>query len=464
MQHPQLEQYRIKVLLIDDQPIVGETVRRMLVLEQDISFHYCSDPSQAMATAVELMPTILLQDLVMPDVDGLTLVKFYRAHPKLKDVPLIVLSSKEEAVTKAEAFAAGANDYLVKLPDRIELVARIRYHSQGYINLLQRNDAYAALLRSRETLARELQQAALYVSSLIPAPVKTGPVRTFWSYIPSSELGGDFFGYHWLDDDNFAIYLLDVCGHGVGSALLAVSVINMVQTASLQDVDFKQPDQVLSALNNAFQMERTNGLFFTIWYAVFDRRTKTLRYAAGGHHFALLIDRERQLHELQNCNMFIGGMMDITYQGAEVVVPEGARLYVFSDGVFEVAGPDGEMWGSSNLAAYLVAPLSEPSKPNKPSGPSGPSDPNSDPNSDTSPGDSSAGNGGHETAADATTVDAATTNAVAAKTAADTSVLDAEKKLIDEGQEIDRLYPMLLQRRGKQQLADDFSLLRVDFL
>jgi sigma-B regulation protein RsbU (phosphoserine phosphatase) len=148
-----LKEHQIKVLLVDDQAIVAAAVERMLAPEQDIIFKFCQDPTQAIQTAIEFEPTLILQDLIMPDMDGLTLVKFFRVHPRLKDVPLIVLSTKEEATTKAEAFARGANDYLVKLPDRIELMARIRYHSTGYINLLQRNEAYAALLASRQALA-----------------------------------------------------------------------------------------------------------------------------------------------------------------------------------------------------------------------------------------------------------------------------------------------------------------------
>ena len=153
-------EHTITVFLVDDQLIVGEMVRRMLAPEKDIVFHYCQDPAEAIKMAVDISPTVILQDLIMPEIDGLTLVKFFRAHKKLKDVPLIVLSSKEEAVTKADAFAVGANDYLVKLPDRIELIARIRYHSKGYIALLQRNEAYQALYRSQQVLAAQLASAA----------------------------------------------------------------------------------------------------------------------------------------------------------------------------------------------------------------------------------------------------------------------------------------------------------------
>jgi PleD family two-component response regulator len=154
-----LTEHGITVLLVDDQAIVAAAVKRMLETETDISFHYCQDPNQALQKALEVSPTVILQDLVMPDIDGLTLVRFFRGHPRLKNIPLIVLSTREEAATKAEAFALGANDYLVKLPDRIELIARIRYHSAGYINLLQRNEAYEALLESQQALASELALA-----------------------------------------------------------------------------------------------------------------------------------------------------------------------------------------------------------------------------------------------------------------------------------------------------------------
>ena len=147
-----LTHHRITVLLVDDQPMIGEAVRRMLSSEHDIDFHYCPDPIQAIKTANQVAPTVILQDLVMPEIDGLTLVRYFRANQPTREVPLIVLSSKEEPITKAEAFALGANDYLVKLPDKLEVLARIRYHSKGYINLLERNEAYNALLESQQQL------------------------------------------------------------------------------------------------------------------------------------------------------------------------------------------------------------------------------------------------------------------------------------------------------------------------
>ena len=148
--HP--AEYHVMVLLVDDQAMVCEAIRRALASHTEIDFHYCADAREALGVANQIKPTVILQDLVMPGVDGLTLVKQFRANPPTRDTPIIVLSTNENPQVKGQAFALGANDYLVKLPDKIELVARIRYHSKAYLNLLQRDATYRALRESQQQL------------------------------------------------------------------------------------------------------------------------------------------------------------------------------------------------------------------------------------------------------------------------------------------------------------------------
>jgi len=153
----------VRVLLVDDQPIIVEAVRRMLAGHADLEFHYVTDAAYAEVTAVRVKPTVILQDLVMPEIDGFALIKLYRENEALRAVPVIVLSAKEDAKLKAHGFTVGANDYMVKLPDRIELLARLRYHSAGYVTRLQRDEAFRALRVSQQNLADaniELQKLA----------------------------------------------------------------------------------------------------------------------------------------------------------------------------------------------------------------------------------------------------------------------------------------------------------------
>jgi sigma-B regulation protein RsbU (phosphoserine phosphatase) len=355
-----LPKYELSVLLIDDQAIIGEAVRRMLLSEPDLIFHFCSDPTKAMAMALEIKPKVILQDLVMPQVDGLSLLKQFREETATKDIPMIVLSSKEEPKVKAEAFGLGANDYLVKLPDKIELIARIRYHAKAYVNLLERNEAFDALSASQQKLAAELDEAAEYVRSLLP-PTLAGDIETSWKFVTSTELGGDAFGYHWLDPDHFVIYLLDVCGHGVGAALLSVSAMNVLRSQTLTGVDFKEPIQVLGGLNEAFDMDKQNQMYFTIWYGVFNKNTREIKFASGGHPPALLVTPDgATVTELRAQGLVIGALPTAKFNQDACIVPKDAKLYVFSDGVYEVTRPDGPMMQLEEFAEIVRAPGGDP--------------------------------------------------------------------------------------------------------
>ncbi len=350
----------IRVLLVDDQPMVAEAVRHLLSAEPGVEFFSCTDPRQALATADRFRPTVILQDLVMPDIDGQMLVRFYRANPSTADTPIIVLSSKEEAVTKAESFANGANDYLVKLPDRPELVARVRYHSRAYVTLLQRNAAVEEIAAGRKLLAEQIAAGERYVRSLLPKPWAAGhdPAvgRVDWRFVPTATMGGDALGYHRLDPDHLAFYVLDVTGHGLDSALLGVTVLNVLRTESLPDTDFRRPGEVLFGLNEAFPSDRHGEKFFTAWYGVYHTPTRTLTWAGAGHPPALLFADPRSTdppRQLDSRGPMIGMMPWADFEPAACEIPRGAWLYVYSDGAHEVHKTDGTDWAYADFVATL---------------------------------------------------------------------------------------------------------------
>lgn len=351
------EHHPIKVLLVDDQPMVGETVRRMVADEPHVEFRYCPDPATAIDAANEFKPTVILQDLVMPDIDGLQLVKYFRANSGTRDVPLVVLSSKEEPVVKARAFALGANDYMVKLPDKLEVLARVKYHSRGYVALLERNEAYRELAETQREMAAELNRAARYVQSLLPPPLTSGAIQIAWKFVPSTQLAGDMFGYRWIDKDHFALYLLDVSGHGVGSALLAVSAGNALSSNSIPGADPRDPGAVVTKLNDMFQMDRQDGKYFTIWYGVYHATNNTLAYCNAGHPPSLMLSGGA-IHSLEADAPAVGMMPDMPYDTKTVAVEPGARLLVFSDGIMEIEQANGEMWPWTDFLARVSAELS----------------------------------------------------------------------------------------------------------
>jgi serine phosphatase RsbU (regulator of sigma subunit) len=213
-------------------------------------------------------------------------------------------------------------------------------------------------VKRTEELNRDIQKATDYVWSLLPAPIGNGQVLAEWRFVPSTQLGGDAFGYYWLDASTFVFYLVDVSGHGVGAAMHSVTVLNVLRQRALPQVDFKNPAEVLSSLNDRFPMDSHNGLYFTMWYGVYNASTRTLAYGSAGHHPAFLVPIER--HEAQPLGMpalMIGILPDQAYEVQETAVPPGSRLFLFSDGAYEIVTKDQQRWGLSEFLPLLLEPV-----------------------------------------------------------------------------------------------------------
>jgi len=219
-----------------------------------------------------------------------------------------------------------------------------------------------ALQRTHDRLQQELREAERYVRAMLPAPL-SGPMAVDWRFVPSTELGGDSFGYHWIDAEHFALYLIDVCGHGVGAALLSVAVADTLRSEALPRTDFRRPAEVLAALNQAYQMERHGELFCTVWYGVYHRGTGSLRYASAGHPPAMLVSGPRdaagECLALKASGPCIGISPVARYGEEQCSLPSPARLFVFSDGTYEITRPDGSMLAFSDFTEMLARPVRE---------------------------------------------------------------------------------------------------------
>jgi serine phosphatase RsbU (regulator of sigma subunit) len=197
-------------------------------------------------------------------------------------------------------------------------------------------------IERHQQFASELERARKYVEALIPAPLTRGPLRTEWCFVPSSVLGGDALGYHELSDGRLAVYVLDVCGHGVASAMHSASVLNAIRSQTLPSTDFAEPAQVLERLNAAFPMEEHSGMYFSIFYGVVDPTERRLRYSSAGHPPAIVRGPRGELRErVALKNPPAGTIACRSFGQAEVEFGPGDRLFVFSDGVYEFVDRDG---------------------------------------------------------------------------------------------------------------------------
>ena len=326
------------ILVVDDTP--ANLTLMTGLLQDDYQVRAATSGEKALKIAFsDNPPDLILLDIMMPEMDGHEVCRRLKADEKAREIPVIFLTAMSEAEDEEKGLKLGAVDYITKPVSPPIALARIYTH-------ITMHRQKKALVQSQKMLADEIHEAADYILSALPAELN-GEIVTRWKHIPSTALGGDAFGYHWVDEDHLAIYLLDVCGHGVGSALMSVSAINALRSQSLKGADFKQPSSVLAAINNAFLMEDHNNKFFTMWYGVYDRANHALTYASAAHPPAFIrtgnSPDKTELLELTTGNMAVGFMEDSSFKEATLKLHAYNQLTVYSDGVYEVEKKNGDM-------------------------------------------------------------------------------------------------------------------------
>ncbi len=359
------------ILVVDDNALNRHLLTRRLE-KKGYKVTSAVNGRQALDKIGEERFDLILLDVMMPEVNGFEVLRQMKEDGELRHIPVLMISALDELDGVVSCIEMGAVDYLMKPFNPVLLYARIgaclerkNLRDRERVVLKERNEAYKALLASQNTLRAELEEANKYVTSLLPEKLNTPVLDTDWIFIPSTQLGGDSFGYHWIDENRFAVYLIDVCGHGVGAALLSVSAINVLRSQSLDGIDFTNPKVVLEGLNEAFEMEKHNQMYFTIWYGVYDKETRKLAYSSGGHPPAILVGEPSggtgRVQKLRTPGMVVGGISGMTFESSMTQVAPGSRLYIFSDGVYELEYADGRgLMTIEEFADELAEPLPIP--------------------------------------------------------------------------------------------------------
>lgn len=233
----------------------------------------------------------------------------------------------------------------------IDITAEVEARSQ-ISQRDQQNRALAQRLGAQtDRLKSELKSAANYVESILPRDMD-GTVRVSSRYVPSQELGGDCFDHTWADDEHLIVYLIDVSGHGIAPALLAVSIHNLLRSGTIPLATLLSPEQVLTELNTKFPMDQHGDNYFTMWYGVYESSTGTLRYASAGHPPALAFtsdNGEVQTTRLATQALPLGMFADTVFSADTYVIPPGCQLLLYSDGAFELPLPE----GNASLNAFV---------------------------------------------------------------------------------------------------------------
>ncbi|MBW4439742.1 MAG: SpoIIE family protein phosphatase [Plectolyngbya sp. WJT66-NPBG17] len=349
----------LPVLIIEDDQLVRKLLKKLLQ-PQGFEVVEAATGEEGLALIAAVRPALILCDWSLPGIDGISLCRALKATPEWSDIYFIFLTAHSIPEHHVRALDNGADDFLSKSIEIKELSARLRAGLRVYRAFQEQRRLAQELKLQQEQLESEIAEAAEYVRSLLPAPMDERVIARS-QFLPSRQLGGDCFDYHWLDSDFLAMYLLDVSGHGLGAALVSVSIQNILRAQILPGINFYQPGLVLTALNETFASEQEIDWFsetppdryFTIWYGVYNYSKQLLMYASAGHPPAVVLSGSspnHQIHRLRTPGTPIGMFPDAKYKTQFFKVEQESTLYLFSDGIYEVQQADGEVW---NLDGFV---------------------------------------------------------------------------------------------------------------
>lgn len=354
-----------RILVADDDP-VSLLWLAAIVRKAGYACLQAKDGDEALTIALRERPDLILLDVMMPGRDGYEVCAAIRSDPGLADVPVLFVSSRAEPADKVRGLELGAVDYIAKPYDAGEVVARIR--TQLRLRLLTHSLANAneELSRKQARLEEDLTAAAHIQRALLPSSrLKLPSLATTWQFVPAQAIGGDMFNAVGLDDSHIAIYIFDVSGHGVPSAMVSVCVTQslsvaagIVVTGTGDHPRVSSPATVLQALGREYPFERF-GKYFTISYLVLDVRTGLLRYSSAAHPSPLLLHVDGTIRPLEEGGPILGLDVHDRFDEGVLELQPGDRLLLYTDGIVEHTNPRGEPFGQTRIEELLCRTRSQ---------------------------------------------------------------------------------------------------------
>jgi len=330
-----------RVLLVDDAKANLDILVEGLKSEHKLSL--ALNGEMALQSAARTPPDLVLLDIVMPGLDGYEVCRRLRQMPETAEVPIMFLSSLEEVQNKTRGFEAGANDYLTKPFEMLEVKARVR----SLLKAKAYSDAVKEQIASELRVAREIQMGMLpHDFAAVEQAYRVG----FGAVLePAREVGGDLYGVCAAAPERLVVFLGDVSGKGIPASMFMVRAVSL---ARLLSREIAEPERILARLNDELAAENPSGMFVTFLCGVFEPGSGRLVLANGGHCRPVLLPAgEAPRWAVKHLGTALGFEPGLEFERTELTLREGDALIFYTDGVSEAFNPHDECYGSDRLLA-----------------------------------------------------------------------------------------------------------------
>lgn len=320
------------ILLVDDYEVNLELLEAYLELSGiPMQIYRAYNCAEAYACVEKVSLDLILLDVMLPDGSGYDVCRSLKGFYAYQSIPIIILTALNDKQSMLKGLQAGADEFLTKPVDSHELILRVK-------NLLKMKAIANDLDQRYSQLHRELVIATELQKSFLPRTVPAyDGVHLEVLYRPSSYIGGDFYDFIKIADDYLGILICDVKGHGVASAMITATI-------KFQMYDLRQyyllPDQLLGHLNDRLEQFfsiTANDYFVTAVYGVLDLKQNQFFYSNAGHSSPYLCGRDSLVSLENQQGLPLGILPGMVYDCQQVVLQQGQELFLYTDGIFEIA-------------------------------------------------------------------------------------------------------------------------------
>lgn len=264
--------------------------------------------------------------------------------------PLCLMAKATEAI--------GKGDFSVEMPciksqDEVGALAggfkQMQSALKEYIAKLTETTAIKEHIESELKIAHDIQ------ASIVPRIFPPFPGRKEFDIYallePAKEVGGDFYDFFFIDNDNLCVLIGDVSGKGVPAALFMAMAKTLMKATAKEN---SAPDIILDKVNKEILCNNDSSMFITIFCAMLNVKTGTLSYVNAGHNPPLVMRKSKEAQFLSGPGgVAIGIAEEAVFRKGEITLAAGDTLYMYTDGVTEAVNVKNELFSEEKLRSQL---------------------------------------------------------------------------------------------------------------
>jgi sigma-B regulation protein RsbU (phosphoserine phosphatase) len=338
---------KFTVLAVDDTPENLDVVKGILTPEYLVKA--AINGPMALKIVEKQPPDIILLDIMMPGMSGYEVCEKLKSNPETKDIPIIFLTAMNQTEDESSGFELGASDYITKPVNPPILQARVRTH-------LALNQAYSIIKGQKDRMEEELNVGRNIQMSMVPLDFPAYPDHDEFDLHallkPAREVGGDFYDFFLVSQDELCVVVGDVSGKGVPAALFMAVTRTMMKTRASDD---SSPASIMTAVNDELSADNSESMFVTLFLGIFNIRTGEFRYTNAGHNLPYIKRVSGEIETIEQLHGPIAGAVEgLAYKQDSLILQPGDLLLMFTDGVSEAMDAGSNLFGEQRIIDFLT--------------------------------------------------------------------------------------------------------------